>query len=220
MLNSFFDLFTEKSFQNEQEDLFIKKVLETYGIQIRETCFSAGKIQDVLSIWIDFDKSNPIDESAKRFKKINSLYPPKDYALSTKKDKFSKNIFSLYSECFNMEWQERKEGILYIYDWFNEVRNHAIGHSIVEIRQAFFRQFGIKESRILVFNTEAITVVADRAQYENLLQEKEQMNFICYNFIKKHDPLNLLKAEDIRVNVCLKDDIDPCVLNSYQMRGI
>ena len=119
-----------------------------------------------------------------------------------------------------MEWQERKEGILYIYDWFNEVRNHAIGHSIVEIRQAFFRQFGIKEGRLLVFDTHSITVVADRAQYENLLQEMEQMNFICYNFIKKHDPLNLLKAEDIHLTIRLKDDIDPFVLNSYQMKGI
>ena len=219
MLISYFDIFTDKSLKSEQEDLFIEKVFETYGLQIRETCFSAGKIQDVLRIWIDFDKSNPIDESAKRFRKINSLYPPDDYYLFAQNDVFAKNIFSLYRECFNLEKHET-ESVLNIDDWFNSVKSYTIGHAIVELRQAFFRQYGIKESRILVFNTEAITVVADRAQYENLLQEKEQMNFICYNFIKKHDPLNVLMPEDIVVAIRLKDDIDPIVLNGLQMRGI
>lgn len=46
------------------------------------------------------------------------------------------------------------------------------------------------------------------------------MNFICYNFIKKHDPLNVLMPEDIVVAIRLKDDIDPIVLNGLQMRGI
>ena len=219
MLISYFDLFTDKKIKNEQEDLFIKKIFDVYGLCIVETHFSSGKNHDSLNIWIDFDKSKPIDDSAKRFKKINGLYPPNDYHLFTKDDVFAKNIFNLYYECFNIEKHEKKS-VLYIDDWFNSVKGYTIGHAIVELRQAFFRQYGIKESRVLVFNTDEITVIADRVEYEYLLQEKEQMNFICYNFIKKHDPLNVLMPEDIVVAIRLKDDIDPIVLNGLQMRGI
>ncbi|MBQ7935704.1 MAG: hypothetical protein IJ333_05080 [Clostridia bacterium] len=218
MLNSEFDFGLAKHITSKNESDFIELVESKYGILVKETFYTIGRLQNNLRIWADLSRRD-----TKLSKDLYNIHTNLNgcnlYTSSSKLNTFAKKFIKEYFRCFSIDIEDLSKTTLHIHDYIDSIKNYAYGHAIKNIKQILSQKYCIAPRNIFAFYEPIVTIIGeDEIIYSLLMDHKREIIELCYKEIKCHDYYDVIKKDVIAVNIRLKSTIAPEMLNDYYMK--
>jgi len=219
MLKSFFDFGKAEFFYSNLEEYFKKEFRKKFGINVIQTLYEEGNIENNIRLWLDFSNSSDNQElQLCNFVKSNMVGNSLDEMKSGEDlQLLAKKMTDLFLNCMSIKVKNGKNVHIYIYDFLIEAKNYIYGNALATIRLRMKKTYEF--TNVFVFGEPLVKIVCkDLKQKSSLQGNLEHIVNICYESMRKFDNYNILQKKDVAVIILCETEIDPQRLNDYFMK--
>ena len=159
MLKSFFDFGKAESFYSEFEERFKKEFQKEFGVNVIQTLYEEGGVEDNIRIWADFSNMSEGQETPLyHFVKSNKFGNPLDEAEGENDvDVLARKLIDLFLFCMEIKTGSEKKVHIYVYDFLAEAKNYIYGNSLATIRLQMKQLYDL--SYVFVFREPIINII-------------------------------------------------------------